>query len=550
MDTIPPKALTKLHHILKELHRVAKKCKVFETQKAIKKVRTFTEKVAQAEQSSDIPESVKESRVKELKKAERDLSLIKDLDINTTCIPSFKAAIPTSRIRPSFHQELLTACDSAAQKFSEASAAAPESIASANSAEPQQQQQQLTDLDRISKRLHDAKEFKKAVADGLAELVKLVGGGGGGDGGVVSSGEVEVGSKKRARGQGESNGDAGVGKKQKSGAAAGPGRYVLRPSDDAKKDGAVYDEDADEAGDEMDDDEAFDSDPEHYVPPSQNRPSKASPVSAPASKKAKKEPASSKKGQRVESSFVTSLNDGLSDVSLSDLEVDEKGRLKGGKKDDKKKKNRMGQRARQELYEKQFGKQANHVIKRQVEVIKHKAKAAPAVVDEKVHPSWAAKRAQKQTITAFAGNKIVFGGEGNSSAQSASAVASGAGAAPAETLHPSWAAKRMQSAKILDAPAGKKIVFGDAGGSGSKSEASKEDGEKLHPSWAAKKKQSAAIGSAAGKKTLFGDEGGSKSSPKAAPVVEENLHPSWAAKKKQSAAIGGATGKKITFGDD
>ncbi|KAJ3238035.1 hypothetical protein HDU81_008506 [Chytriomyces hyalinus] len=547
MDTIPPKALTKLHHILKELHRVAKKCKVFETQKAIKKVRTFTEKVAQAEQSSDIPETVKESRAKELKKAERDLSLIKDLDINTTCIPAFKAAIPTSRIQPSFHQELLTACDLAAQKLSEASAAvSPESVTSTNSAEPQQQQQ-LADLDRISKRLQDAKEFKKAVADGLAELVKLVGGGGSG-GNAVSNGEGELTSKKRARGQGESNGDAGAGKKQK--ASAGPGRYVLRPSDSAENDGAVDDADddgAEEAGDEMDD-EAFDSDPEHYVPPSsQTRPSKASPVSAPAAKKAKKEP-TSKKGQKIESSFVTSLNDGLSDVSLSDLEVDEKGRLKGGKKDEKKKKNRMGQRARQELYEKQFGKQANHVIKRQVEVIKHKAKAAPAVVDEKVHPSWAAKRAQKQTITAFAGNKIVFGGEGNSSAQSAPVVTSGA--APAETLHPSWAAKRMQSAKILDVPAGKKIVFGDAGGSSSKSEVSKDGGEKLHPSWAAKKNQSAAIGSAAGKKTVFGDEGRSKSSPKVAPVVEENLHPSWAAKKKQSAAIGGATGKKITFGDD
>lgn len=75
---------------------------------------------------------------------------------------------------------------------------------------------------------------------------------------------------------------------------------------------------------------------------------------------------------------------------------------------EKRKKNRLGQRARRELWEKQFGDKANHVKKAKRERLmekKQKAKIVEAAIQKPqapakdLHPSWAAKLAQKQRAT-------------------------------------------------------------------------------------------------------------------------------------------------------
>ncbi|WBW74326.1 ribosome small subunit biogenesis protein, BUD22 family [Schizosaccharomyces osmophilus] len=91
-----------------------------------------------------------------------------------------------------------------------------------------------------------------------------------------------------------------------------------------------------------------------------------------------------------------------------------------------KRKNRRGQRARQAIWEKKFGKTANHVVKKKEqeqlerEERQHKfnereakraQKAAIATSQEpdKLHPSWEAKKKQKlQPAGTFQGKKIVF----------------------------------------------------------------------------------------------------------------------------------------------
>ncbi|EPX72934.1 BUD22 family protein [Schizosaccharomyces octosporus yFS286] len=95
-----------------------------------------------------------------------------------------------------------------------------------------------------------------------------------------------------------------------------------------------------------------------------------------------------------------------------------------------KRKNRRGQRARQAIWEKKFGKTANHVVKKREQEqlereerqrkfeereAKRARKAAMAQQDsktsqaEKLHPSWEARKKQKlQPAGPFQGKKIVF----------------------------------------------------------------------------------------------------------------------------------------------
>ena len=77
-----------------------------------------------------------------------------------------------------------------------------------------------------------------------------------------------------------------------------------------------------------------------------------------------------------------------------------------------KKKNRMGQRARQKKWEQTYGQNANHVKK--VQQSHHQEKESVAkpssgfIPDEDLHPSWKSKKQQKQSIQPFAGTKITF----------------------------------------------------------------------------------------------------------------------------------------------
>ncbi|KAJ3214938.1 hypothetical protein HDU67_001026 [Dinochytrium kinnereticum] len=157
--------------------------------------------------------------------------------------------------------------------------------------------------------------------------------------------------------------------------------------------------------------------------------------------------------KKMASTFVNSLGDGLSDVSLSD---DDDDAIRAAMAELPKKVNRMGQRARRMLAEKKFGQNAKHLSLHKAPVEKniHPERLAR---EEKLHPSWEAKRSRNPAIRIPSGKKIDFDekpvkGDGGVKAKTK--------AASAPKLHPSWEAKKQLSTGIIK-PVGKKIQFDD-----------------------------------------------------------------------------------------
>ncbi|DBA95153.1 TPA: hypothetical protein ACH3X1_015706 [Trebouxia sp. C0004] len=171
----------------------------------------------------------------------------------------------------------------------------------------------------------------------------------------------------------------------------------------------------------------------------------------------------------------------------------------------KKKKNRLGQRARQQLGRAKQSQQMLHGPHPKPPVLKpHARQAAPGMkntqvrapavtrVESKppatgpVHPSWLAKQKQKQALLTAApqGSKTVFSDDGQVMASSAThspaatlpksaskapapalkPAAARLTAAEAEGMHPSWIAKRVAVANQAELASGKKaskIIFDD-----------------------------------------------------------------------------------------
>ncbi|KAJ1962946.1 hypothetical protein GGI12_002338 [Dipsacomyces acuminosporus] len=140
-------------------------------------------------------------------------------------------------------------------------------------------------------------------------------------------------------------------------------------------------------------------------------------------------------------------------------------------------KNRPGQRARRAMYEKKYGKEANH-IKILTKDKKPKREAAERPYSsgkrsssnksssgsaEPVHPSWEAKRRERQMLaSAPKSQKVVFGDDGNAIASAeAPAAATGKKNTQPAHLHPSWEAKRRQKEALEQAKQvkGTKILF-------------------------------------------------------------------------------------------
>lgn len=174
------------------------------------------------------------------------------------------------------------------------------------------------------------------------------------------------------------------------------------------------------------------------------------------------------------------LGGGGSDTSGSDDTDDgQPPKTKGGKgkeakpkKQPKKSKNRLGQRARRALAEQQHGRSATRHFATKKEEKKEPAKA------EELHPSWAARRQQKEKLSisavAPAGQKIVFDdGSGAKKVIVPAGGGGGRGDRPAKKekgkseegsgLHPSWELRKKQkeAQKLLPAQ-GTKIVFNDS----------------------------------------------------------------------------------------
>uniref|UniRef100_A0A182KHP6 Sulfatase N-terminal domain-containing protein n=1 Tax=Anopheles christyi TaxID=43041 RepID=A0A182KHP6_9DIPT len=184
-----------------------------------------------------------------------------------------------------------------------------------------------------------------------------------------------------------------------------------------------------------------------------------------------------------------------------------------------------------------------------------------------LHPSWEAKQAQRG-IKPFGGKKIAFNDDDNNDESNRNEATLSKKIRPItksnNDVHPSWAAKQAQKAILPFA--GKKVFFSDENAttkrsrttSGNSVHNSQADNSNLHPSWVAKQAQSG-IKPFAGKKIAFNDDDNNDVSnrneatlsKKIRPITKSNndVHPSWAAKQAQKAILPFA-GKKVFFSDD
>lgn len=185
---------------------------------------------------------------------------------------------------------------------------------------------------------------------------------------------------------------------------------------------------------------------------------------------------SKKKTRKPSSTILPSLSTGFiagrSDDEWSDAEADLADRdlseLKSGGK--KERKNRMGQRARKALYEKKYGKNANH--------IKMREKQKAAKLERTQRPQHAvSQQGGRQRPPAFQAPASKDGGWGRPVAPlpkqpkrpfvprpvpgaPPTAAASSAPAPKSQEMHPSWIAKQKQKQLMAQVkPQGKKVVF-------------------------------------------------------------------------------------------
>lgn len=167
-----------------------------------------------------------------------------------------------------------------------------------------------------------------------------------------------------------------------------------------------------------------------------------------------------------DSMFMNSLNGGNNDFYSSEDDASDIIEEKRPKK-----KNRMGQRERQKLWEKNYGKNANHLKKARELKLKEKKKEKSNKLPENLHPSWEAKRLMKEKskIVEFKGKKITFGDEesndNNLSNNIPSVSFNNSKVNKIKELHPSWEAKKLKELKeqaiLHSGVKGTKIVFDD-----------------------------------------------------------------------------------------
>ncbi|ORX48365.1 hypothetical protein BCR36DRAFT_329337 [Piromyces finnis] len=171
--------------------------------------------------------------------------------------------------------------------------------------------------------------------------------------------------------------------------------------------------------------------------------------------------------KNYDSMFMSSLNGGVDDYYSSD--DDETNDIIEEKRP--KKKNRMGQRERQKLWEKNFGKNANHLKKARELKLKEKKKEKTSKLPDNLHPSWEAKRLMKEKskIVEFTGKKVTFDDDDDDNNNTNTNITTNKNlenkAKKAKELHPSWEAKKLKQLKeqaiTNSGVKGTKIVFDD-----------------------------------------------------------------------------------------
>ncbi|KAJ3204274.1 Eukaryotic translation initiation factor 5A [Entophlyctis luteolus] len=433
------------HHFITTIHRAVRKAKSLEIRKLVRKLKAARAKVASAQ--PDLPEEVASTRRKELAKIERDITNLKGANLRTIVLDAVIGAIKGLGLPDPEAAKLHAVCRE--------QTAALDSDDNQNANSQSAQSTQSTLLMSASLRVRANKEFKTKLELEFSRFASKV---------SDDTANVPIAVDSNTR---NASSEIKIPKIPKQIGAASNGlqkpQAMPFPSRLREKKTSVIDPVQDLSTDEEMDDYS-----------------------------------ANKVTSKMTMAFVGNLNDGASDVSFSDVSDTESARNapppnpKGSKRSkidtSQKKKNRPGQRARQQLWEKEFGKNANHLQKK---ITLHK----PTPFSD-IHPSWSAKQKQNQSITEFSGQKTMFW-----------ATEPTVEASVDKTLHPSWAAKKLQKQKLALISAGasaipKKIVFGDDSGSNNANTETKSE-EKLHPSWVAKKRQSATIRNSIGKKIKF-----------------------------------------------
>ncbi|WVQ83586.1 hypothetical protein IAT38_005727 [Cryptococcus sp. DSM 104549] len=219
--------------------------------------------------------------------------------------------------------------------------------------------------------------------------------------------------------------------------------------------------------DGSDDESEGESDDSDAIPvPSAKR---SKPTPAPAAKAQpktlKEKPGKASKADLASSIFLPSLSAGFTRGNDSDsdpdLDFDPNG-VAGSKVPERK--NRRGQRARQAIWEKKYGKNAKHVVKQREEDEKAPKKVAGKMMSRDA--GWGAKAGDAPAPRAGAGAGGASGGRGGYAGRPAAPHQPVAAPAPAsgdkaKALHPSWEAARLRKEKMSAVQAAKpnKIVF-------------------------------------------------------------------------------------------
>ncbi|WVW79911.1 hypothetical protein I302_101881 [Kwoniella bestiolae CBS 10118] len=223
-----------------------------------------------------------------------------------------------------------------------------------------------------------------------------------------------------------------------SGSIGGGGSDI---SDDEEEDEDISDEDA------------------ISIPPTKKSKSAPVPAPAPSATKAQKaaKPEKVPTGDITSSMFLPSLAAGFTLGEEGDSDPDEDIDPNGViGKNTKERKNRRGQRARQAIWEKKYGKGAKHVVK--------------AKADEEAYQAAKAKRdAEKRgRPDHMKGRDSGWGARGGAAAapvpvnNTSTSSATGGGKEEKKNLHPSWEAARLRKQKmggVPGAPKANKIVF-------------------------------------------------------------------------------------------
>ncbi|KAF8206234.1 Bud-site selection protein [Mycena galopus ATCC 62051] len=224
--------------------------------------------------------------------------------------------------------------------------------------------------------------------------------------------------------------------------------------------GSVNGEDEDEDGWESG---SVHSDSDDAAPPSKKKATKSAPSASakPAPAASSKTAAKATSASAAASQFLPSLAVGYVRGGSDDSDVEEDAEEAGGER-----KNRRGQRARRAIWEKKYGRGANH----------KKKEAEDAAAERAVQKAkWEARQAKRDAAAGKwrEGAQVADAGWGGRNAAAAGAGAAGtgahgrAGAGGAKPqkevgLHPSWAAKKALKEKMgsgILPSQGKKIVF-------------------------------------------------------------------------------------------